>query len=261
MRSAATNAVLPVVLVHGLVGPFADHRAVALLRPAAVLSPDLLGYGAVGDPSVIRITIERQAEALLASIDQAGFDTRVHLAGHSVGWVIAACFALAHSDRVASLTNVEGNFTLADAFWSSRLAQMDLARVQELLDTDRADPERWLTKAGVTVTPDRIRLAAEALAYQPASTLQSMARAVVNYTARPQYERDLRQVFDGTPVHLVAGARSRRDWDLPEWALSAAASYREVPDAGHMVMLEAPGAFGEVLRDVVVENRQPGREV
>jgi pimeloyl-ACP methyl ester carboxylesterase len=74
-----------------------------------------------------------------------------------------------------------------------------------------------------------------------------MARAVVEFTGRPGYDQLLREVFRATPVHLVAGARSRPTWSVPDWALAAAASYAEIPGSGHMVMLEAPQAFGEVL--------------
>jgi pimeloyl-ACP methyl ester carboxylesterase len=88
---------------------------------------------------------------------------------------------------------------------------------------------------------------AHALDYQPATTVRAMARAVVEFTGDPGYERLLRDVFTRTPVHLVAGARSRAGWDVPDWALAAAASYTEIPDAGHMVMDEAPEAFGELL--------------
>ena len=62
------------------------------------------------------------------------------------------------------------------------------------------------------------------------------------------YETMLRDVFDRVPVQLVAGARSRAGWDVPDWALKAAASYTEIPEAGHMVMLEAPDALGTELR-------------
>jgi lipase len=58
----------------------------------------------------------------------------------------------------------------------------------------------------------------------------------------------LRHAFDQVPVHLVAGARSRPGWDVPDWAVDAAASYTEIPDAGPMVMLEALEALGIELR-------------
>ena len=86
------------------------------------------------------------------------------------------------------------------------------------------------------------------LGYQPATTLRAMARAVIEFTGNPGYEPMLREVFARTPVHLVAGARSRAGWDVPDWALAEAASYTEIPDAGHMVMDDAPEAFGELLR-------------
>jgi pimeloyl-ACP methyl ester carboxylesterase len=37
---------------------------------------------------------------------------------------------------------------------------------------------------------------------------------------------------------------------VPEWALTAAASYTEIPHAGHMMALEAPEAFAGVLIEV-----------
>lgn len=56
---------------------------------------------------------------------------------------------------------------------------------------------------------------------------------------------------DPPPVHLVAGARSRPGWHVPAWAMAAAAGYSELPGTGHMVMLEAPEAFGALLADIL----------
>lgn len=238
---------LPVVFIHGLIGPFADARALSLLHPAVALSPDLLGYGGEAGRDPAGITIESQVEHVQALAARAVPQGRLHLVAHSVGGVIAASFAHRFPGRVASFVNVEGNFTLADAFWSARLADMAPGEVQQLLESDRRDPARWLRDAGVQPTPDRIRAAAEALAYQPATTIQATARWVVELTGRPTYAQLLREVFQETPVHLVAGARSRAGWNVPGWALQAAASYTEVPDAGHMVMLEAPEVLGRAL--------------
>lgn len=239
---------LPLVFVHGLIGPLADHRTLSLLRPATVVCPDLLGYGAETDAA--DITIEAQVDHVRAAVDRAAPDTRVHLVGHSVGGVIAMAFAHQYPNRVASVVNVEGNFTLGDAFWSAQLARMTPREAHDLLAADRADPARWLRDGGVEPTDENISSAAEALAHQPAGTLQAMAHAVVEFTGRSQYEPLLRKVFQDVPVHLVAGARSRAGWNLPEWALGAAASYTEIPHAGHMVMLEAPEAFGNLLLDL-----------
>lgn len=245
------------MFVHGLIGPFNDPRTLVHLEPAVVMSPDLPGYGEEADANPKGITVDAQMEFLRASVDRSAPDSRIHLVGHSVGVVVAASFAHRYPDRVASLVNVEGNFTLADAFWSASVAGKAPREVLALLDGYRADPERWLIQMGIAPSGDRVDAAAKALSHQPATTIQAMARAVVTYTSPPDYLRSLRGVFDRTTVHLVAGGRSRAAWDVPDWALAAAASYTEIPDCGHMIQLEAADAFGRVLADLVAGRKGP----
>ncbi|MER8012460.1 alpha/beta hydrolase [Streptomyces sp. NPDC094149] len=223
------------------------RATLAPLHPAPTLCPDLHGYGADVRAEPGTITIDTQVEHLRAAIDQALPGGRVHLVGHSVGGVIAAAFAHRFPERTASLVSVEGNFSLSDAFWSRQLASKTAAEVEQIVQADRADPGRWLRAGGIEPTRERLRSATQDLAYQPASTIHAMARTVVEYTAGPDYQQLLRDVFERVPVHLVAGARSRAGWDVPAWALSAAASYTELPRTGHMVMLEAPEEFGALL--------------
>jgi pimeloyl-ACP methyl ester carboxylesterase len=175
----------------------------------------------------------------------------LHLVGHSVGGVIAAAYIHQHPDRVASFINVEGNFTLNDAFWSRQLAAETAEMVEQRIEASRSDPAQWLRDEGIEPTEERIVEAREALTYQPSSTVQATARAVVDFTGKPGYENLLRSVFRQHAVHLVAGARSRKDWDVPDWALEAAKSYSEIPGAGHMMMLEAPEEFGKALRHLL----------
>lgn len=237
-----------IVFVHGLVGGFADPRTLGLLGDVTVLAPDMHGYGSAASDGEREITIEGQADCVRDAVEREAPGEPVHLVGHSVGGVIAALYAHRFPELVASFVNVEGNFTLADAFWSSQLAAKSPQEAHELYERDRSDPARWLRDAGAEPTDERVRAAADALAFQPSNTVHAMARAVVAFTGRAVYEKILRQVFDAIPVHLVAGARSRTGWDVPDWALEAAASYTEIPDAGHLVMLEAPEVFASELR-------------
>lgn len=239
-----------VVLIHGLIGSFADPRTLSLLDPATLLAPELHGYGSAAAPPK-PITINEQVAFVHDSIEAVAPGSHVQLVGHSVGGVIAATFAHRYPRQVASFVNVEGNFTLEDAFWSRRLASLPPQEVREMLESHRSDPAQWLRSQGAPATAELTERARELLDFQPAETLRQMARAVVEHTRGPEYEHMLRDVFAQIPVHLVTGARSRTDWHVPEWALDAAASYTEIPNAGHMVMLEAPDALGRALHGLL----------
>lgn len=232
-----------VVLIHGLFGAFGDERTWAALAPRTVLHPDLLGYGEFSDVAD-EITIDAQVAHLAATLPPE----RVHLVGHSVGGVIAAVFAGRHPERVASLTSVEGNVTLADAFWSAELAKLSLAEADAIIDGYRADPAAWwgADKA------DSVRSARESLAFQPTSTILAMARSVVAVIGAPDWPPLLERLFATIPVHLMAGGTSRSGWNVPDWTVRAAASATVIDDAGHAVMFDQPERFVETLTEVIL---------
>ena len=241
----------PVLFVHGLIGTLDDEELLAYFsRP--VLAPDLLGYGKHVSTPPARIDLDAQADHLNVVIDVADAE-RVHLVGHSVGGAVAALFAAQHPHRVASLVSVEGNFTLADAFWSAEVARMTADQVEQMLAGSRADPASWLRDANVVPDQRRLALARRWLGHQPATTVQAMARAVVDTTRQPAYEGTLRRVFDRTPGYLVAGERSRDGWDVPGWALKATRGLTVIPDAGHLAMLERPQRFAETIDLVLAD--------
>jgi lipase len=238
------NAPAPhIVFVHGLFGPFAEAATFDALRPATCSAPDLIGYGGAAG----RVTSATQVRALQEHIDRVSADAPVHLVAHSIGAVWAFLAADARPDRVASLTTVEGNFSLADAFWSRSIAELDEAAARQEIEGRLADPVGFLTGDGIEPTPTHLASAEAALAYQPWRTVWESARAVVAATGGAEYEQILRRVFAALPVHLVAGERSRAGWHVPDWAVTAAASSVVVPDAGHMMMLEHPRRFAEAL--------------
>jgi hypothetical protein len=86
---------------------------------------------------------------------------------------------------VPALINVEGNFSLADAFWSAELARKAPSDAEPLLAAYRDDPAAWL---GGTTDPCEIECARAILAFQPASTLQATAASVLAVTAAPTLE-------------------------------------------------------------------------
>lgn len=250
-----------VVFVHGLIGPLADPLVLEAMAPAAALAADLRGYGARGSDPLDGLTIDDQVDALEGEIaaSATASPTAIHLVGHSVGGVIAARFADRHPNAVASFTSLEGNFTLKDAFWSGQLAAMPLEKAEQLLNRDRRDPGSWLRAAGVEPTPTRIAGAKEAVDFQPPATVHAMARAVIAFTGTSSYEAMLRRVFAAHPTHLVAGARSRQGWDVPEWAIDSVSTFQTIPDCGHMVMLEQPHRLATLLAALVHQGQAQTR--
>lgn len=94
----------PVVLLHGIFAE-KDHW-VDFARPLTgryhVIAPDLPGFGASGRLPEHDYSYAAQTEYLKTLLDTLGVQ-RVHLAGNSMGGTIAALFAIAHPERVASV--------------------------------------------------------------------------------------------------------------------------------------------------------------
>jgi pimeloyl-ACP methyl ester carboxylesterase len=217
-----------------------------------LLIPDLPGYGR--NQGAGPVSVEAAAEHVRAEIRAAGFD-RAHIAGHSVGGAVAVVLAHHHPEMVLSVIDVEGNFTLKDAFWSAKIAQMHAAEADALLESYREDPAGWLSRNGIEPSAERVAAATLGLRSQPASTVQAMARSVVETTARTQYLDDVREILDrGTPFHLVAGERSRDGWDVPDFVAARASSMTIQPGVGHMMMLENPAEFFGIIARLVAYN-------
>ena len=240
-----------VVFINGLIGSL-DYPALhTTLAPHTVLVPALPGYGSLNSVEPDTIDIPAQISYLHGLIQELAPGEPVHLVGHSVGGVIAQLYASQYPDSIASVISVEGNFSLKDAFWSSNVARMTTTEVETLMAGFRADPAGWLTRAGITPTPQQLETAAAWLNYQPASTLQAMARSVVAVTGESSYAEALQALLARTPVHLLAGEHSRDGWDVPEWALEQAASLTVMPGTGHLMMLEQPEQFALAIRQII----------
>lgn len=234
----------PVVFVHGFIGTL---DVAGYEHPHA--APDLLGYGRHQDASFEAISLPGQVEHLRSFVDARFDGGPVDMVGHSVGGAIAMLFAHAHPDRVRRVVNVEGNFTLDDAFWSASVGRMSQGEADAMLAGFRADPLAWVSGSVTDPTqPHLTETAARWLAHQPASTLRAMGRSVVTTTGDATYLAALAQVFDRHPVYLLAGERSRPDWNVPDWALEKCAGQHTLADSGHLMMQDDPAAFTAALQ-------------
>lgn len=243
----------PYVFVHGLFGSFREQQTFEQLAPSACSAPDLLGYGA--DAGFRGITTAAQVQALADHIEAQHGKVPVRLVAHSIGAVYAFEYAAAFPERVHSVVSVEGNFTLEDAFWSRSIAVMSAVEAKETITARLRDPIGLLRSDGIEPTPDYVDRARKALAYQPWATVWESATAIVAITGGASYLETVRQVLTRTPVDLVAGERSFPGWHVPDWATASARSTVILEGTGHMMMLEQPVAFGQLLGSLELEQQ------
>ena len=153
-----------------------------------------------------------------------------------------------HPNLVRGMINVEGNFTLKDAFWSRKIAAKRPQEWSHEYQALQSDIPAWVERCGVSPTPQHVEWCRELLSNQPACTVYAMSKAILVETQEPGYLQAVHRVVDrGLPIHLIAGERSADAWDVPEFVRMAAASYTVIPETGHLMMLEEPDAFCKVV--------------
>jgi pimeloyl-ACP methyl ester carboxylesterase len=239
----------PLVVVHGLIHACAHLRREGGAGVRPILVPDLPGYGA-NDPGTAT-SITRSVDFLAGWLRESGIDA-THLVGHSVGGAIAMVFADRFPERVRSIVDVEGNFTLVDAFWSKGIAEGTEAEAASLLEGFRRDVRGWLERQEIAPTARTSAWAGASLDAQSALPMWTMARSVVEVTAATEYLGLVARVVErGTPLHLVAGARSGAGWGVPAFVREAAASSVVLPGTGHMMMLEDPESLVAAMERAV----------
>jgi pimeloyl-ACP methyl ester carboxylesterase len=238
------------VMIHGLLGSSSFFDPQSQLPELDVRTPDLLGYGANRSIDA-GIDLHAQADEIVRVLrDEVG--KPAWLLGHSVGGAVMMLAAERAPQLVAGLVSVEGNFTLKDAFWCSRIAAMPEPDWAAEYGAMEDDPARWLERSSIEASDQRMLWAQDILENQPYTTIQAMARSVVDVTGAPGYLEGVRRVLGaGLPLYLLGGELSAAGWDIPEWVLALACQSLVQPKAGHMMMLEDPAAFCGIVDKIV----------
>ena len=128
-------------MIHGLVGSLDYFKPTERTTQARVYTYDLLGYGKWKDVPPSRLTLDTQVDHVTRSIVELT-DHPVWLLGHSMGGAIVMLLADRHPGLVRGVINVEGNFTLKDAFWSSKIIAQPLTQWEHKYHTMRSDIPR-----------------------------------------------------------------------------------------------------------------------
>lgn len=240
------------LLIHGLLGSLSYFEPQRCLPGVDVFTPDLIGYGRHRSEDT-GITLAGQAAMLARFLrDEAGGPAWV--LGHSVGGAVAMLLADLAPDLVRGLISVEGNFTLKDAFWTGCIAALADADWAAEYGVMEAGPAAWLERSGIEASDERVAWARAILANQPYTTVQTMARSVLDTTGAPGYLGCVGRVLArATPLYLFGGEQSVAGWDVPDWVLSQARRVCVQPRAGHMMMLEDPAAFCRIVESILYD--------
>jgi len=243
---------MDILLIHGLFGSLSNAPIInAFDKHATVLAPDLLGYGENQSHNTHDLTLSDHVDHLVSTIN-ANSSAPVHVIGHSVGGAVGLLLASDHPELVASYTSVEGNMTLNDAFWSAEIAKTPIDAVNNIIDSYKADVAGWIRGAGVEPTPEQLDIAAQWLDNQPGTTIKAQANAVVTETGRVDYlERFDTLTRNKIPVHLLAGETSFSGWDVPKNIVDKSSSMTKAPGCGHLLMLENPTLFAQLVTRVL----------
>lgn len=239
------------LMIHGLVGSLDYFDPDARIETADVRTLDLLGYGDFRDANPARLTLHAQTEHVASQMAVLP-DRPVWLLGYSMGGAIAVLATERRPELVSGIINVEGNFTLRDAFWSRDIIAKSLEEWSNEYRAMLHDVPGWVTRCGVEPSKERVAWAASILEHQPAETVFAMSKAIVEETGDPAYLDAVRRVVEGgVPVHLIAGQRSAQDWDVPDFVRDSAQSYTRIAHAGHLMMLEQPVTFCRTVDSIL----------
>ncbi|WP_432845872.1 alpha/beta fold hydrolase [Amycolatopsis sp. CA-161197] len=242
---AVTGSGPALLLLHGTAASHEQWAPVVELarKSFTVVAPDFSGSGGTVDHGG-PISIADLAAEALAAADDAGFTT-FHVAGHSLGAVVAAHLAGTHPARVRS--------AVLHAAWPKTGTRQD------------AEFRHWLELLdhGADVFARMLPLMAFGPGYwattTPAANEDLVAQLVIQPGAARQIGADrgvdLRPVLGSitAPTLVLSSAYDRLIEAAQQQELLAAiphASHVELP-AGHGAPAELPGEFAKVLLDFV----------
>ncbi len=237
------------VMIHGLLGSLSFFNPEKYLSGIHIFSPDMNNYGT--SLSIDNLTLQDQADHI-ESIIINEVKEPTWILGHSVGGAIATILADKNPSIVKGIINVEGNFTLNDAFWCQKIASSDYDLWNKEYNEISNNPKKWLEESNISVTTEHVDWANEILGYQTALSAQQVAKAVIKATSTDHYKNQLNNVINsGIPIHLMAGEYSKKGWDVPQSYLDKASSFTTVEKTGHMMMLEQPKVFCGIIQNII----------
>lgn len=244
---------LAVALLHGFSGSPESWEGVAATLPPAtrVVAPSLIGHGTREDETVtgFEAEVDRIAHLLRAGDSDSSF----HVVGYSLGARIALGLLVRHPGPFARATLIGGQpgLELEEERRERRRSDEHLCQILEELGIETF-VKKW---ESIPLFASQATLPASTLAAQRAARLRrdpnALARSLrsTGLGVMPSYWEALRSI--PVPVRLVVGALDEKFTAIARRmaALLPNADLEIVPNVGHNVVLEAPGAVTKMLTE------------
>ena len=254
----------PLVLLHAFpLDHTMWHRVLPLANHARLIIPDQRGFGRStcndSEKSPI-VSITQLADDVAKLLDALDIAEPATIAGISMGGYVAQHVAVRYPEKVSRIILIDTKFSadtpearstranlaatvgrvgqqvLADAMVPNLLAATDTARSQ----TERAANEEFLRKL---------------ISEQSVATIQAALQALAD---RPDMTKDMQHLEK--PALLICGSE---DTITPPAVMKSMEKILlqglllTVPDAGHLVPLEAPVVFHEAVRSFLARPVEP----
>ncbi len=245
---------VPLICLHGIGGDAGSFQPQLdeLGRSMRVISWNMPGYG--GSDPLPEMTFEALAGAVRSFMDALQLET-AHIAGQSIGGMIAQEFALRFPERVASLILIattpafggrdEGFKT---EFLKARMKPLDEGRTMAELA-----PEFVPQIVGSKASDAAIAAAIQSMASVPENSYRAVVTCLVTF------DRYADTAAIGQPACLIAGAEDR---NAPARTMEKMAArmprgaFHQIEGAGHLVNLEAPDVTNTILKQFLQSNER-----
>ncbi len=241
---------IPLLLVHGF--PF-DHtmwraQLSGLADHFRMIAPDLRGFGESDAPEG-GYSMDRFADDLAGLLDVLGVE-KVVLVGLSMGGYIAFAFQRRHPERLSGLVLVDTQAT-ADTLEGreGRFAAIEKVRRQGVESIVDGLLPKLFAPMTLLQKPIAVRSLREMMARQPANGVIGALEAMAG---RPDSTPGLEGITCKSLV--VVGQEDALTPPAKAEAMASAikaARLQIVPGAGHLVPIEAPEAFNNLLHNGV----------
>ena len=262
LHAAISGSGDPLTILHGFTGSAETWESFRLDfdKEHRVIAVDLPGHGRSSSPAdPRRYSLRRFADDLVRLMDSVGIE-RTMLLGYSMGGRAALHFAVSHRDRLGGLIleSTSAGITEPELRESRARADEELALFIEgngipaFVDRWESLPlweSQWAMPGSA-----RVSLRAQRLRNNPAGLANSLRGAgpAVHPLSKPYL------ALIEAPTLMIAGALDTKYVRIARELAEGISNSRTVivPDAGHAIHVERPGAFAKAVQQFLGELSQ-----